>query len=71
LIELDSAINCIIRRNVAVLCMGISEGAVHGTWVYSAGVNPNGPSFERFPDLKKKKKKKKKRKKFTFGNLKG
>jgi hypothetical protein len=36
-----------------------SEGAVHGTGVYSAGVGPKGPALERFPDIKNKKNKKK------------
>jgi hypothetical protein len=37
---------------------------VHGTMVYSAGVDPNGPTLERFPDFKKKKK----WRKFTFSS---
>jgi hypothetical protein len=33
--------------------VGSSKGAVHETGIYSAGVGPNGPTLERFPDLKK------------------
>jgi hypothetical protein len=44
-------------------CMETSEGAVHGTGVYSAGVGPKGPALERFPVIKKKKRK------LTFVNI--
>ena len=35
---------------------------MYGTRVYFAGVGPNGPALERFPDLKEK------WKKFIFGS---
>jgi hypothetical protein len=34
---------------------------VHGTEVYSVGVDPKDPTLERFPDIKNKKNKKIKR----------
>jgi hypothetical protein len=37
--------------------MRTSEGVVYRTGVYFVRVSLNGPSFERFPNLKKKKKK--------------
>jgi hypothetical protein len=33
------------------------KGAIHGSRVYSAVVDPKGPILEKFPDIKKKKKK--------------
>jgi hypothetical protein len=43
--------------------MGTSKGVVYGNGVYFVGVSLNGPSFERFPNLKKKKKQKNKKQK--------
>jgi hypothetical protein len=42
--------------------MRTSEGVVYGNGVYFVGVSLNGPSFERFPNLKKNKTKKQKTK---------
>ena len=46
-----------LQTTTNVLCRETSEGTVHGTGVYFAGVGPKGLALERFPDIKKEKKK--------------
>jgi hypothetical protein len=41
-------------RGLPVSCKETFDDTVHRTGDYSAWVGPNGPAFERFPDIIKK-----------------